>query len=51
MTETAEAVRYLNEGHARGKIVITIAEETSQREEHFVAPHRRNHENPSPPTP
>jgi NADPH:quinone reductase-like Zn-dependent oxidoreductase len=24
MNETAEALRYLEEGHARGKIVITI---------------------------
>jgi NADPH:quinone reductase-like Zn-dependent oxidoreductase len=31
MTGTAEAVRYLNAGHARGKIVIMIAEETSQQ--------------------
>jgi len=24
MGETAEAVRYLNEGHARGKLVVTV---------------------------
>ena len=24
MDETAEAVRYLNEGHARGKLVVTV---------------------------
>jgi NADPH:quinone reductase-like Zn-dependent oxidoreductase len=28
MAKAAEAVRYLNEGHARGKIVVTIAEES-----------------------
>jgi NADPH:quinone reductase-like Zn-dependent oxidoreductase len=29
LVETAEALRYFEQGHARGKIVITIAEETS----------------------
>ncbi len=24
LSETAEAIRYLEEGHARGKIVITV---------------------------
>jgi len=27
LCETAEAIRYLEEGHARGKVVITVAEE------------------------
>jgi len=31
LAETAEALRYFEQGHARGKIVITIADETSQR--------------------
>ena len=30
MTEVGDAVRYLNQGHARGKLVITIAEGKSQ---------------------
>jgi NADPH:quinone reductase-like Zn-dependent oxidoreductase len=33
LAETAEALRYFEQGHARGKIVITIAEETSQQNE------------------
>jgi NADPH:quinone reductase-like Zn-dependent oxidoreductase len=31
LAETAEALRYFEQGHARGKIVITIAEGTSPR--------------------
>jgi len=32
LAETADAIRYLEEGHARGKVVITVARnnETSQ---------------------
>jgi NADPH:quinone reductase-like Zn-dependent oxidoreductase len=26
LSETAEAIRYLEEGHARGKVVITVAQ-------------------------
>jgi NADPH:quinone reductase-like Zn-dependent oxidoreductase len=25
LSETAEAIRYLEEGHARGKVIITVA--------------------------
>ena len=32
-SETAEAMRYYETGRARGKVVIAIAEETSQRYE------------------
>lgn len=29
LSETAEAIRYLEEGHARGKVVITMAQEST----------------------
>ena len=28
LNETAEALRYLGEGHAKGKVVITVAQNT-----------------------
>ncbi len=31
LSETAEALRYLGEGHARGKVVITVAEDTGNQ--------------------
>jgi NADPH:quinone reductase-like Zn-dependent oxidoreductase len=31
LAETAEALRYFEQGHARGKVVITLTEETSQQ--------------------
>jgi NADPH:quinone reductase-like Zn-dependent oxidoreductase len=35
--ETAEALRYLEEGHAKGKVVITV--DQNDHTEHSAAPH------------
>jgi NADPH:quinone reductase-like Zn-dependent oxidoreductase len=39
LSEVPEAIRYLEEGHARGKVVITVAENETYRETASQNPH------------